>query len=159
MRRHRANASPDHPIDEAIRRPVFAAVSLLVGYPDRELLGQLPVLDGVAAGLPAPGRPALQRFLAYLGGTPEAQVAATYVDPFALRGRCCLYLTYYAYGDTRQPGSALLRFAHAYRSAELEPPRTELPDHLGVVCNFAAIVPDRGVELMVEHRAGIELLR
>jgi nitrate reductase delta subunit len=129
-----------------------------MGYPDEDLRGQLPVLNRVAAGAPAACRPALQRFLAYLGSAPPAEAAATYVDTFDLRRRCCLYLTYYAYGDTRQRGSALLRFAHAYRGAGLEPPGTELPDHLGVVCNFAAIVPDQGVELLVEHRAGIELL-
>jgi nitrate reductase delta subunit len=131
----------------------------LIGYPDEELLAQLPILRRVAAGLPAPSRPALLRFLAYLDGAPAGEAASIYVDTFDLRRRCCLYLTYYAYGDTRKRGSALLRFAHAYRGAGLEPPRTELPDHLGVVCNFAAIAPDLGVEVLVEHRAGIELLR
>jgi nitrate reductase delta subunit len=159
VRRYRTKAPPDRPIDEAHRRQVFAAVSLLIGYPDGELLEQLPVLYRVAADLPAPSRPALERFLAYLDGAPAGQAAETYVDTFDLRRRCCLYLTYYAYGDTRQRGSALLRFAHAYRGVGLEPPAGELPDHLGVVCNFAALVPDRGAELLGEHRAGIELLR
>jgi nitrate reductase delta subunit len=138
---------------------VLAAVSLLLGYPDGELLGQLPVLTRVASSLPAPSRQALERFLAYLATTPVGQATATYVDTFDLRRRCCLYLTYYVFGDTRKRGNALLRFSHAYRSAGLEPPGRELPDHLGVVCNFAAIFPDRGMELLVEHRAGIELLR
>jgi nitrate reductase delta subunit len=150
---------PDRPIDKASQRQVFAAVSLLLGYPDPELLAQLQVLNRVAEGLPAPSRPALQRFLAYLGTTPARQVAATYVDTFDLRRRCCLYLTYYACGDTRKRGSALLRFAHTYRRAGLEPPQTELPDHLGVVCNFAAVAPSQGEELLAENRAGIELLR
>jgi nitrate reductase delta subunit len=141
------------------RRQTLAAVSLLVGYPDHELLEQLPVLTRVVAGMPAPSGQALERFLAYLATTPASQAAATYVDTFDLRRRCCLYLTYYAFGDTRKRGHALLRFADAYRRAGLEPPPTELPDHLAVVCNFAAIFPDSGVELLVEHRAGIELLR
>ena len=157
--RRRASLRPVRPVDEADRRQVLAAASLLLGYPGGELLGQIPVLTRVACGLPAPSRQPLERFLGYLGSTPIGQAAATYVDTFDLRRRSCLYLTYYVFGDTRRRGNALLRFSHAYRGAGLEPPRTELPDHLGVVCNFAAIVPDRGVELLVEHRAGIELLR
>jgi nitrate reductase delta subunit len=159
MRRYRPGPRPDRALDEASRRQILAAVSLLIGYPDGELLGQLPVLTRVAAGLPAPSREALERFLDYLRTAPAGQAAATYVDTFDLRRRCCLYLTYYAFGDTRKRGTALLRFAHAYREAGLEPPRAELPDHLGVVCNFAAIDPNRGVELLVENRAGVELLR
>jgi nitrate reductase delta subunit len=159
VRRHRSSARSDRPVDEACLRQTLAAVSLLIGYPDSELIRQLPVLTRVAAGLPAPSRPALERFLDYLQTVPAGQAAATYVDTFDLRRRCCLYLTYYAFGDTRKRGNALLRFAHAYRGAGLEPPGAELPDHLGVVCNFAAIDPDRGVELLVEHRAGVELLR
>src|SRR5262249_22120451 len=134
-------------------------VSLLVGYPDHELLGQIPILTRVAAGLPAASRRPLERFLTYLETTPAPQAAATYVDTFDLRRRCCLYLTYYVFRDTRKRGHALLHFAHAYRGAGLEPPQTELPDHLGVVCNFAAIDLERGVELLAEHRSGIELLR
>jgi nitrate reductase delta subunit len=145
-------------VEEASRRQILAAVSLLVGYPDRELLDELPVLTRVAAGLPAPGGPALERFLAYLQATPAGQAAAAYVDTFDLRRRCCLYLTYHAFGDTRKRGGALVRFTQAYRQAGLDPPECELPDHLGVVCHFAAIVPDRGVEILVEHQAGIELL-
>jgi nitrate reductase delta subunit len=159
VRRHRSSPRPDRPLDEDSRRQILAAVSLLVGYPDNELLDELPFLTRVASGLPAPARQALERFLAYLATTPVGQAGSTYVDTFDLRRRCCLYLTYYLFGDTRRRGNALLRFSHAYRTAGLEPPRTELPDHLGVVCNFAAIVPDRGVELLVEHQAGIELLR
>jgi nitrate reductase delta subunit len=159
VRRHRSGSRPDRPVDEANRRQILAAVSLLIGYPDGAVSRQLPVLARVANGLPAPSREALTRFLAYLETTPAGEAAANYVDTFDLRRRCCLYLTYYAFGDTRKRGTALLRFAHAYRAAGLEPPRTELPDHLGVVCHFAAIVPDRGLELLVEHRAGVDLLR
>jgi nitrate reductase delta subunit len=159
VRRHRSSSRPDRSVDEASRRQTLASVSLLVGYPDHDLLEQLPVLFRAAAGLPAPSGPALQRFLGYLRATPAGEAAATYVDTFDLRRQCCLYLTYYACGDTRKRGRALVRFTQAYRQAGLEPPERELPDHLGVVCNFAALVPDRGVALLIEHQAGIELLR
>jgi nitrate reductase delta subunit len=82
------------------------------------------------------------------------------VDTFDHRRRCCLYLTYYAYGDTRKRGMALLRFKHAYRSAGLELRVDELPDHLAVVLEFAATGDaEQGRRLLLEHRAGVEILR
>ena len=82
-----------------------------------------------------------------------------YVDTFDLRRRCCLYLTYYAFGDTRKRGMAILRFTHAYRSAGFEPVGEELPDHLAVACELAARDLPAGQRLLGEHRAGVELLR
>jgi nitrate reductase delta subunit len=87
------------------------------------------------------------------------RLAEEYVETFDLRRHCCLYLTYYTHGDTRKRGAALVRFTQAYRSAGLELPDEELADHLGVACNFAALVPDAGSKLLGENRTGIELLR
>jgi nitrate reductase delta subunit len=141
------------------RTRVLAAVSLLLGYPDRELLDQLPILGQVADTLAAPAGPALNRFLQHLQDKPAEVLAAEYVETFDLRRRGCLFLTYYTFGDTRKRGSALARFTHTYRQAGLDPPAEELPDHLAVVCHFAAVAPGPGMELLVEHRAAIELLR
>jgi nitrate reductase delta subunit len=146
-------------VSDAERTRVLAAVSLQLGYPDRDLLDQLPILRQAAARTPAPAGPALDRFVDRLERTPLEVLAADYVDTFDLRRRSCLYLTYYAFGDTRKRGSALVRFTHCYRQAGLDPPAGELPDHLAVVCHFAALAPTPGIELLVEHRAAIELLR
>lgn len=153
-----APAETDH-TPAAASRPVYAAVSLLLGYPDPELLDQIPLLRRAAATAPAPARARLLRFVTHLGMTAPEVLSAQYVDTFDLRRRCCLYLTYYAFGDTRKRGSALVRFTHAYRHAGLDQPEGELPDHLAVVCSFAAIAPGPGVELLVEHQAGVEMLR
>lgn len=146
-------------LDEESRRRVFAAVSLLVGYPDTELLGRLPLLRRSAASTPGVAGTQLNAFLDHLESSSATHLASDYVDTFDLRRRCCLYLTYYAFGDTRKRGAALIRFTTAYREAGLDLPVEELPDHLGVVCHFAALAPAAGTELMSEHRAGIEMLR
>jgi nitrate reductase delta subunit len=117
------------------------------------------MLLGAAGTLPAPAGLALNRFLDHLEQTPAGALATDYVETFDLRRRCCLYLTYYTFGDTRKRGAALVRFTHAYRQAGLDPPASELPDHLAVVCHFAALAPTPGVQLLVEHRAAIEVLR
>jgi nitrate reductase delta subunit len=54
----------------------------------------------------------------------------------------------------------MLAFAAAYRDAGVEPPRTEAPDHLPVVLEFAATVdPQVGRRLLTEHRVPIDVLR
>jgi nitrate reductase delta subunit len=55
---------------------------------------------------------------------------------------------------------ALLRFKQTYLRAGYALDDAELPDHLCVVLEFAATV-DRGLgrDLMLDHRAGLELLR
>ncbi|MEJ7705724.1 MAG: nitrate reductase molybdenum cofactor assembly chaperone [Geodermatophilaceae bacterium] len=102
----------------------------------------------------------LGRLLDHLGTAPLESLTADYVATFDLRRRCCLYLTYYAYGDTRKRGVALLSFKQAYRDAKVELSTVELPDHLCVVLEFAATTDlSTGRKLLLEHRAGIELLR
>src|SRR6185436_4515483 len=102
---------------------------------------------------------ALERFLAEWAGDQTA-LAALYVETFDLRRRAALELTYYAHGDTRERGMALLRLKKLYRSAGLPLDSAELPDHLTVMLAFAALADDgRGEELLARHRPAIELLR
>jgi nitrate reductase molybdenum cofactor assembly chaperone len=147
-------------LTEAECATAWQAASLLIGYPDERLIAQCPLLRRAVAGLPADVAVPLSRFLDHLDATPLPDLAAGYVDTFDHRKRCCLYLTYYAYGDTRKRGMALLRFKHAYQAAGLLLDEGELPDHLSVVLEFAATGDaDAGRRLLSEHRAGLELLR
>ena len=55
---------------------------------------------------------------------------------------------------------ALLRFKQAYLASGFEVTDEELPDHLCVVLEFAATGDQTtGRHLMLDHRAGLELLR
>jgi nitrate reductase molybdenum cofactor assembly chaperone NarJ/NarW len=151
------------------RRPAASAAqlatarqvaSLLIGYPEEELIGRLPLLRAAVAPLPDDLAGPLGRFLDHLETTPLTDQQAAYVETFDLRRRCSLYLTYYAYGDTRRRGMALLQFKHLYKRAGLELSDAELPDHLAVVLEFTAtgdVV--RGERLLHEHRPGLELIR
>jgi nitrate reductase delta subunit len=133
--------------------------SLLLAYPDERLPEHLALALRVAAGQPkAVARP-LQRFAEHAGRTPLPELAADYVATFDHRKRCCPYLTYYAHGDTRKRGVALLRLKQTYARAGWRLGDDELPDHLAVVLEFAATDPAAGARLLTEHRAGLELLR
>jgi nitrate reductase molybdenum cofactor assembly chaperone NarJ/NarW len=118
------------------------------------------LLRAAAAPLPAELAGPLGRFLDHLETTPLRQQQAGYVETFDLRRRSSLYLSYYAYGDTRKRGMALLQFKHLYTRAGLELSDTELPDHLAVVLEFAAVGDAaRAERLLHQHRAGVELIR
>ncbi|MFD0690761.1 nitrate reductase molybdenum cofactor assembly chaperone [Actinomadura fibrosa] len=146
--------------DGADSATAWQAASLLLGYPDEELMGRRALLRRAVQGLAPTVREPLSGFLDHLDAIRLPDLAADYVATFDHRKRCCLYLTYYAYGDTRKRGAALLRFKRAYRAAGLVLDDGELPDHLAVVLEFAATGNRaEGRRLLVEHRAGLELLR
>lgn len=131
----------------------WALLSFALRYPQpgarEQLAAEVAALPGGAA------RAALERFLAGWDGEP-----AGYVETFDLRRRASLYLTYYAHGDTRERGMALLRLKKLYRAAGLPMASRELPDHLCVMLAFAALAPPgHGEALLAEHRPSIELLR
>ncbi len=137
-------------------RAPWALLSFLLRYPGPDVVAARgEVEDEVRALAAGASRASLERFLAEW----EAD-APTYVETFDLRRRASLHLTYYAHGDTRERGMALLRLRKLYRAAGLPMASSELPDHLTVMLAFAAVAPPgHGEALLAEHRAAIELLR
>ncbi|RZB19885.1 nitrate reductase molybdenum cofactor assembly chaperone [Streptomyces sp. F001] len=133
--------------------------SLLLAYPDDRFPPRLALTHKVAPALSEAVAEPLLRFTAHAERTPGADLAAAYVATFDHRKRCCPYLTYYAHGDTRKRGVALLRMKQTYAAAGWRLSDDELPDHLAVVLEFAATDPVAGHRLLTEHRAGLELLR
>ncbi|BCY09328.1 nitrate reductase molybdenum cofactor assembly chaperone [Actinoplanes sp. L3-i22] len=137
----------------------WQAQSLLLGYPDEQLLSRLDLLARVADTLGGTVGAPLRRFVEHLRATPPGRSAADYVATFDHRKRCCLFLTYYAHGDTRNRGMALLSLKQTYAADGLQLVDDELPDHLAVMLEYAAARPATGRTLLLAHRAGLELLR
>jgi nitrate reductase delta subunit len=138
----------------------WQSASLLLDYPDEEQRSRLDMIRTASHELPAAIGEPIRQVVVHLEATPPADLQAQYVETFDSRRRCNLFLTYFAHGDTRKRGVALLRFKQTYlRSGFLLDDR-ELPDHLCVVLEYAATVDqERGRALMLDHRAGLELLR
>jgi nitrate reductase molybdenum cofactor assembly chaperone NarJ/NarW len=82
-----------------------------------------------------------------------------YVRSFDFDRRASLHLTYHAFGDRRQRGLELVKLKRRYAQAGLELDSAELPDHLPVMLEFAAVDPERGEALLNEHRPALELVR
>jgi len=139
---------------------VWQSASLLLDYPDEGTLARAELLRSAAGRVPTAIGDSLRSFLDHLESTPLPQLQADYVETFDSRRRCNLFLTYFAHGDTRKRGMALLRFKQTYLASGFELDEAELPDHLCVVLEYAATVDRRlGWELLLDHRAGLELLR
>lgn len=138
-------------------RPVWAACAALLDYPTPELLGALDDIEALV-----PGNADLAGLVRHLRDTPLGALQADYVATFDHTRKCALHLTYFAYGDTRRRGQALLRFKETYRAAGAawDDSTGELPDHLCAVLQFGATVDAATAGgLLADHRAGVEMLR
>ncbi|MEU7909076.1 nitrate reductase molybdenum cofactor assembly chaperone [Actinoplanes sp. NPDC049118] len=143
--------------EPAWRAVAARAASLLLRYPDQDMLAILPTLTAALDGLPAAVAHPLRLVAHDRGHTDPARLVAAYVELFDFRRRCCLHLTYYTAGDTRKRGEALVLFAAAYKAAGLRVVDGELPDYLPAVLDLAAAADD-GWRLLRENRVGLDLL-
>ncbi|MFF0739297.1 nitrate reductase molybdenum cofactor assembly chaperone [Streptomyces sp. NPDC004111] len=128
-------------------------------YPDSRLYADLPRLRAALGATRPEAAPLLAGFLDHVAATEPLDLCAHYTATFDTRNRRCLYLTWWADGDTRRRGLSLVRVKQLYRDHGLEYADEELPDFLPVALDFAARHPEAGTALLEEHRVGLELLR
>jgi nitrate reductase delta subunit len=135
----------------------WAVCSAVLDYPTEELVSSLDDLEALV-----PDDTELLGLLTHLRSVGLTELQQEYVATFDLSRKCALYLTYFAYGDTRRRGAALVSFKEAYRSAGVEWAEEpgELPDHLCAVLQLGATVDaDIAWRLLNDYRAGVEMLR
>jgi nitrate reductase molybdenum cofactor assembly chaperone NarJ/NarW len=142
------------PAAESTDPIAWQAQSLLLGFPDPELAGHLDLLHLAAIALDDPIGGPLGRFIEYLARTPAAKLAADYVATFD-HPECCLFLSY---GMPDRDGQ-VTRLEETYAANGLRLNGNELPDHVGVMLEYAAAEPRTGAALLIEQRAGLQLLR
>ena len=135
------------------RRP-WQLLSVLLQYPDEELVHAEEELAAAATGFPA-----VERFLAWQRGRTLAELRRAFVETFDFDRRASLELTYHSHGDSRRRGLELVRIKRRYAGAGHLLGGSELPDSLPVLLEFAALAPAEGETLLNEHRAAIELVR
>ncbi|WP_206505437.1 nitrate reductase molybdenum cofactor assembly chaperone [Streptomyces chrestomyceticus] len=148
------------PEETAQRALLLRLLSLLLQYPDAELTAERPALAAAVNALPSsPAADELAAFTTWFTAQPADTLESHYVEIFDLRRKSSLYLTYYLHGDTRRRGMALLTLAQTYRAAGWSADSGELPDHLPVVLEFAALAgPRAGEAPLRRHRRGLELI-
>mgnify|MGYP000873607820 FL=1 len=134
--------------------------SWLLTYPDEALMARMDDIAEVVAVLPVDTGAPLREFLSHLADTPLMVLQQHFVQIFDMRRRACPYLSYWTDGETRNRGRGILRFRQAYVDSGFTPSDDELPDHLAVVLEFAAVGdPLTGDALLAEHSGPIHLLR
>jgi nitrate reductase molybdenum cofactor assembly chaperone NarJ/NarW len=140
---------------------VLQAAAILLQYPNDDVRSRFPAIRAALTDL-AHGSPRerLLDLVVQLEATAVAELEQSYVETLDRKRRCCLYLTWWSDGETRRRGLSLARLKQLYRDHGVELLPGELPDFLPVVLEFAATVDVAvGLQLLQEHRAGIELLR
>jgi nitrate reductase delta subunit len=148
------------PMSEQRDQAVRLVASWLLGYPDETLLDRVGELREVIAELPSSLQAPLDRFLTRLTTVDLLQQQQEYVATFDMKRKTSLYLTYWTSGDTRNRGMAILRFKQAYQESGWDLGSEELPDHLAVLLEFAAVADGvTGEALLIEHEGPIQLLR
>lgn len=142
------------------RAVTHQSASVLLGYPDEGFFERLPLVARAVAELPeGPARTELLEFCEHAASTPEFELCAHYADVFDSRCRRALHMTHYTDGDTRRRGHALAEIERAYAECGWRAHTRELPDHLTVMLEFTARGDaDIGLELLVDHRTGLDLL-
>lgn len=120
------------------------ALARLLAYPDAQLRSELaPLIAAIdeEAAVPAARRAELRALAADLVRRDPLEVEARYVETFD-RGRATsLHLFEHVHGDSRDRGPAMIDLVQTYEKAGLYLAPEELPDHLGVVLEFASTQP------------------
>ncbi len=138
----------------------YKLASLLIQYPNADLLSELTEIGKMAEKLPSAQRKPVLEFIGYLEGASLTELQQKYVETFDFNKRTCLNLSFHNYGDRRQRGMAMLQLKRRYTSAGLPLKDGELPDYLPVVLEFAALASGKfGQEVLHEFRPSLELVR
>ncbi|MEV7689414.1 nitrate reductase molybdenum cofactor assembly chaperone [Streptomyces bungoensis] len=155
--RRPSRLSPREAEDRAL---LLRLISLLLQYPDAELVSAGDELaDRIRTLAPTPAGRHLTVFADWFAAEEPEALERHYVEVFDLRRRSSLYLTYYLHGDTRRRGMALLTLARRYQATGWDVDGGELPDHLPVVLEFAALAGSGpGEAPLRRHRRGLDLI-
>ncbi len=155
--------APSVKVTDEQRRVVFMAAALLLDYPEDNAPTVWQVINDQLGSLPAQLADKLRNFTSYASSTGVRDLQQDYVATFDQRRKCSLFLSYYAVGDTRERGTAILAFRRSLTDLGFEQVRDELPDHLCVLLEAAAQADVDGhatlTDILASHRDGLEVLR
>ena len=125
-------------------RLTLRALARLLAYPGAELRAQMPALiDALQTeqALPAARIAELQALAQQICAMDAYEAEGRYVDTFDRGHRTSLHLFEHIHGDSRERGPALIDLTQTYERAGLYLDAQELPDHLGVMLEFASTQP------------------
>ena len=125
-------------------RLTLRALGYLLSYPDAQLRSVMPqLIDALQAeqALTVERMDELKAVCEHLAALDPLEAEARYVDNFDRGRQTSLHLFEHVHGDSRERGPALIDLTQTYEKAGLYLDAQELPDHLGVVLEFASTQP------------------
>ena len=117
------------------------ALARLLMYPDATLRPQLAELANALDAdpcLPAGNRQALSELVGELQAVAPLVAESTYVELFDRNASTSLHLFEHVHGASHDRGPAMIDLMRTYEQTGLRLEPGELPDHLGVVLEFAS---------------------
>ena len=120
------------------------ALSLILGYPTRELQQAMPEIGAVLASdtrLTAAARRALRPLVEELSGRDIYDLKEQFVLLFDRSRTLSLNLFEHVHGESRDRGGAMVSLVETYREGGFDPVTSELPDHLPVLLEFLSTRP------------------
>lgn len=123
---------------------IYKLLSVLLEYPDQELIDHIPELREVMAELDADKAEldALSCFMDHLQSMPVTELQADYVKTFDMVPEHSLHLTHHLFGDDKNRGPALIDLGELYKDYGVEVVTNELPDYLPLILEFTAYLDD-----------------
>lgn len=141
----------------------FKALSLLLAYPEPELLAHLDELAAVLAQeklLPGAAHAALTGFMTELAALDPLAAQERYVALFDRNRSLSLHLYEHVHGESRDRGEAMVRLAQLYFRHGLDISARELPDYLPLFLEFLSLLPaDAAAALLGEAVHVVAALR
>ncbi len=118
-------------------------LSVLLHYPDQDLLNGLDEIESFVAHLPlSETKPAIQAFINDLKTQPLIGVQERYTAVFDMDPATTLNITYHAFGDNEKRAAALAYLQHNYEQAGWTRVTGELPDYLPLMLEFLSVCAD-----------------
>lgn len=123
---------------------IYKLLSVLLEYPDQELIDHIPELREFFPQLDADNieRDALLSFINHLQSMPLTELQADYVKTFDMVPEHSLHLTHHLFGDDKNRGPALIDLGELYKDYGVEVVTNELPDFLPLILEFTAYMDD-----------------
>jgi nitrate reductase delta subunit len=135
-------AAAQDKIRTGLSKTTWRILSVLLDYPDKQLVNDLDRITAAARQIPEPEfRRAVTDFLAYLARHDLLDLQENYTAAFDLNPATTLNLTYHAFGDNEKRAASLSTLQHLYNQAGWERTNTELPDYLPLMLEFLSIHP------------------
>lgn len=138
---------------------IYKLLSVLLEYPDRDLIDHLPeIRQALADSLDVEQAEAsvVHKFLDHLEASDLTQLQADYVQTFDLTAEHSLHLTHHLFGDDKNRGPALIDLGELYKDYGVEVAANELPDYLPLILEFTAYLEDSEARMFLSD--GIKVL-